>query len=43
MAALDETGYATAPEGRWATAEVRGGDRTRLAEIAKRMDDVLRR
>lgn len=43
MAALDETGYATAPEGRWATAEVRGGDRTRLAEISKRMDDVLRR
>jgi hexulose-6-phosphate isomerase len=26
----------------WATAEVRGGDRNRLAEIASQMDDVLR-
>ena len=26
----------------WATAEVRGGDRRRLAEIARRMDDVLK-
>ncbi len=25
----------------WATAEVRGGDRARMAEIAERMDDVL--
>jgi hexulose-6-phosphate isomerase len=25
----------------WATAEVRGGDRTRLQEIAERMDRVL--
>ncbi len=25
----------------WATAEVRGGDRERLADIAKQMDDVL--
>lgn len=43
MAALDDTGYSTAEGGRWATAEVRGGDRARLAEISKRMDDVLSR
>lgn len=34
--ALSEIGYSG-----WATAEVRGGDRTRLADIAKRMDRVL--
>ena len=35
-AALAEIGY----EG-WATAEIPGGDRTRLAEIARRMDNIL--
>lgn len=35
-AALKEVGYTG-----WATAEVRGGDRHRLADIARRMDDVL--
>lgn len=38
MAALDEIGY----EG-WASAEVGGGGRERLAEIARRMDEVLAR
>lgn len=36
MAALREIGY----EG-WATAEIRGGDRKRLAEIAERMDRIF--
>ena len=36
MAALDEIGY----QG-WASAEVGGGGRDRLAEIARRMDQVL--
>jgi L-ribulose-5-phosphate 3-epimerase len=36
MAALDEIGYAG-----WATAEVGGGGRKRLADIAARMDRVL--
>jgi hexulose-6-phosphate isomerase len=34
-AALDEVGYRG-----WGTAEVRGGDRERLAEISRRMDKV---
>ena len=38
MAALDDVGYRG-----WATAEVSGGDRARLADIARRMDDVLGR
>ena len=38
MASLKELGY----EG-WASAEVSGGDRTRLAEISKNMDDVFSR
>ena len=38
MKALDEIGYRG-----WATAEVAGGDRARLADIARRMDDVLAR
>jgi len=38
MSALDEIGY----EG-WASAEVRGGNRQRLAQIAQRMDVVLSR
>jgi hexulose-6-phosphate isomerase len=36
LAALDDVGYRG-----WGTAEVRGGDRDRLAEISKRMDQVL--
>jgi hexulose-6-phosphate isomerase len=36
LAALDAVGYSG-----WGTAEVRGGDRDRLAEISKRMDQVL--
>lgn len=36
LAALDEIGYRG-----WGTAEVRGGDRDRLAEISRRMDSVL--
>jgi hexulose-6-phosphate isomerase len=35
-AALREIGFRG-----WATAEVGGGDRTRLAEISRRMDDIL--
>jgi len=35
--ALAEIGYTSG----WATAEVRGGDRRRLAEISERMDQVL--
>ena len=35
--ALKEIGYTSG----WATAEVSGGDRDRIAEIAKRMNDVL--
>ncbi|MGE5191371.1 MAG: sugar phosphate isomerase/epimerase family protein [Deltaproteobacteria bacterium] len=35
LAALDEIGYSG-----WGTAEVRGGDRERLAEISRRMDKV---
>lgn len=36
LAALDEVGYRG-----WATAEVRGGERERLAEVSRRMDHVL--
>ncbi len=35
--ALNQIGYTDG----WATAEVRGGDRNRLADIAERMDNVL--
>lgn len=41
MAALDEIGYSTDPAGRWATAEVSGGDAKRLAEIRERMDKIF--
>ena len=41
MAALDETGFSTAPGGNWATAEVGGGDRKRLAQIAGQMDRLF--
>ena len=36
LAALDEIGYRG-----WGTAEVAGGDRERLAEVSRRMDQVL--
>ena len=36
MTALDDIGYTG-----WGTAEVRGGDRTRLADIAARMDKLF--
>lgn len=43
MKALDAVGYSTAvaPGGRWATAEVGGGDAKRLAQIASQMDRAL--
>jgi hypothetical protein len=41
MKALDETGYSTAPEGNWATAEVGGGDRKRLKLVAEQMDRLF--
>jgi hexulose-6-phosphate isomerase len=41
MAALDEVGYSTDPVGRWATAEVRGGDAARLREVSERMTRVF--
>jgi hexulose-6-phosphate isomerase len=43
MATLDEAGYSTDPNGRWATAEVHGGDRTRLKRIAGQMDAIFAR
>ena len=39
--ALDEVGYSTAPQGNWATAEVRGGDRARLKNISDQMDKLF--
>jgi hexulose-6-phosphate isomerase len=36
MAALDTIGFSG-----WATAEIRGGDETRLREIAQRMDTII--
>jgi L-ribulose-5-phosphate 3-epimerase len=41
MKALDDVGYSTDPAGRWATAEVGGGDRTRLKKISDQMDRLL--
>jgi hexulose-6-phosphate isomerase len=41
MKALDETGYSTAPGGNWATAEVNGGDRKRLKQVADQMDRLF--
>ena len=38
---LDAIGYSTDPAGRWATAEVRGGDRARLKKIAEQMDKIF--
>lgn len=42
MKALDETGYSTAPAGHWATAEVRGGDAKRLAQVSAQMDTLFK-
>ncbi len=41
MQALDEVGYSTAPGGNWATAEVGGGDRKRLQQVAAQMDRLF--
>lgn len=41
MRALDAVGYSTAPEGKWATAEVRGGDEARLRQISEQMDKLF--
>lgn len=41
MAALDEIGYSTHPGGRWATAEVAGGDRKRLKQVADQMERLF--
>jgi hexulose-6-phosphate isomerase len=41
MAALDRTGYSTAPAGNWATAEVHGGGPDRLKEISMQMDKLF--
>lgn len=41
MRALDESGYSTDPRRRWATAEVGGGDRKRLAQLAEQMNRLL--
>ncbi|MSR47809.1 MAG: sugar phosphate isomerase/epimerase [Planctomycetes bacterium] len=41
MSALDEVGYSTHPAGRWATAEVAGGDRARLKQVAEQMDRLF--
>lgn len=41
MKALDESGYATDPKGRWATAEVAGGDFKRLTTIREQMDRLF--
>lgn len=41
MKALDDCGYSTDPAGRWATAEVAGGDAKQLAQLAERMDKLF--
>ncbi len=41
MRALDDTGYSTATPGNWATAEVRGGGRDRLRQVAEQMDKLF--
>jgi len=40
MKALDETGYSTG-EGRWATAEIAGGDAARLKQVSEKMDRIF--
>lgn len=41
MKTLDECGYSTDPKGRWATAEVAGGDFKRLTTIREQMDRLF--
>ncbi|MBL8964344.1 MAG: sugar phosphate isomerase/epimerase [Phycisphaeraceae bacterium] len=41
MKALDHIGYSTDPAGRWATAEVGGGDRSRLRQVSDQMDRLF--
>ncbi len=41
MKTLDDIGYSTAPQGNWATAEVRGGDRKRLQQVSEQMDTLF--
>jgi L-ribulose-5-phosphate 3-epimerase len=41
MKALDDCGYSTDPKGRWATAEVAGGDFKRLTTISEQMDRLF--
>jgi L-ribulose-5-phosphate 3-epimerase len=47
MKALDDIGYSNARDqngkGRWATAEVRGGDRKRLQQVSEQMDRLFAR
>ncbi len=42
MAALDEVGYSTSPAHNWGTAEVGGGDRKRLKQVADQMDRLFK-
>jgi hexulose-6-phosphate isomerase len=41
MKALDDCGYSTDPLGRWATAEVGGGDSKRLIKVSEQMDRLF--
>jgi hexulose-6-phosphate isomerase len=41
MAGLDACGYSTDPAGRWATAEVSGGDSKRLLQVSEQMDRIF--
>ncbi len=41
MKALDDVGYSTDPAGRWATAEVGGGDAKRIAQVSQQMDKLF--
>lgn len=41
MTELDRAGYSRATPGRWATAEVRGGDRARLKQVSEQMDRLF--
>lgn len=42
MKALDDIGYSTAPEGKWATAEVGGGNSARIKLISEQMDTLFK-
>ena len=41
MKALDDVGYSTATPGNWATAEVKGGDATRMKAVAASLDAIF--